>query len=194
MARAQINSAAIGGCDKKGFNLKWGAVQEADRYEVYATYCGGTKFLKVKTLNGNTTSFKITTLGGKKIDVSRCLNAYVVAYKLVNGKYVKITNSFSMHIAGINNKTYTNAKAINIKNNVITLALNKSTTLKPTLVKANNTKKMINHKPAFRYQSTNTKVVKVDANGKITAVGKGTCTIFICANNAKLKSVKVTVK
>ena len=37
-------------------------------------------------------------------------------------------------------------------------------------------------------------VATVDANGKITAVGPGTCYIYILSNNGKLKSVSVTVE
>ena len=71
---------------------------------------------------------------------------------------------------------------------------NKTAKIKPTLVLKDSSKKAVTHAAKFRYQSTNTKVATVDKNGKITAVGKGTCTIYIFANNGKLKSVKVTVK
>ena len=139
-------------------------------------------------------SYSITKLGGKKVDTSKCIRVYIIAYRLVNGKYVKVAQSVALHIAGVNNKTQTNAKAITVKNDSLTLKLNKSTTLKPTIVRENAKKKMSAHTAQFRYQSTNLRVVKVDANGKITAVGKGTATIYVFANNGKLKSVKITVK
>ena len=50
------------------------------------------------------------------------------------------------------------------------------------------------HVATFRYASSNTKVAKVDKNGKITAVGKGTCYIYVYAANGLAKKVKVTVK
>jgi len=44
------------------------------------------------------------------------------------------------------------------------------------------------------WKSGNTKVAKVDANGKVTAVGKGSTTITFTAFNGQTKSCKVTVK
>ena len=44
------------------------------------------------------------------------------------------------------------------------------------------------------WKSSNSKVVKVDENGKITAVGTGTATITVTSFNGKVKSCKVNVK
>ena len=190
----KINSAAKATASKKGVTVKWGAVANAEQYEIYATYCGNdSKYKKIKTVKGNVTSFEITKLGGKKVDTSKCLKVYVVAYRKVNGKYEKISKSFYLHIAGAQNK-HTNAKAINVKKSSYTLKVNKTATMKPTLVLEKKNKKAVDHVAKFRYLSTNTAVATVDKNGKITAKGKGTCTIYIFANNGKLKSVKVTVK
>ena len=190
----KINSAAKVTASKKGVTVKWGAVANAEKYEIYATYCGkDSKYKKIKTVKGNVTSFEITKLGGKKVDTSKCLKVYVVAYRKVNGKYEKISKSFYLHIAGAQNK-HTNAKAINVKKSSYTLKVNKTATMKPTLVLEKKNKKAVDHVAKFRYLSTNTAVATVDKNGKITAKGKGTCTIYIFANNGNLKSVKVTVK
>ena len=195
VARAKLNSNARGTANKKGFNVTWGAAPNAAKYVVYAAYCDGkSAYKKVATVKGDVNSYSITKLGGKKVDTSKCIRVYIIAYRLVNGKYVKVAQSVALHIAGVNNKTQTNAKAITVKNDSLTLKLNKSTTLKPTIVRENAKKKMSAHTAQFRYQSTNLRVVKVDANGKITAVGKGTATIYVFANNGKLKSVKITVK
>ena len=191
----KINSAAKATVNKNGsITAKWGAVANAEKFEIYAAYCGkNNKFKKIKTVKGNINSFDITKLGGKKLNTSKCLKVYVVAYRKVNGKYEKITKSLTMHIAGKANKR-TNAKAIKVKKSSYTLKVNKTATIKPTLVLKNSKKKAVKHAAKFRYQSTNKAVATVDKNGKIKAVGKGTCTIYIFANNGKLKSVKVTVK
>ncbi len=190
----KINSSAKAAASKKGVTVKWGKVANAEMYEIYAAYCGkNNKYKKIKTVKGNINSFDITKLGGKKLNTSKCLKVYVVAYRKVNGKYEKITKSLTMHIAGTTNK-HTNAKAIKVKKSSYTLKVNKTATIKPTLVLQKKNKKAVEHVAKFRYQSTNTAVATVDKNGKIKAVGKGTCTIYIFANNGKLKSVKVTVK
>ncbi len=163
-------------------------------FKIYANYCSkDNEFKKIKTVKGSVHSFDITKLNGKKLDQKKPVKIYVVAYRKVNGKYEKITQSVNMHIAGAKNK-HTNAKAIKVKKDALTLSVNKTATIKPTLVLEKKNKKAVDHVAKFRYQSTNTAVAIVDKNGKIKAVGKGTCTIYIFANNGKLKSVKVTVK
>ena len=147
----------------------------------------------IKSVKGDVHSFNITKLNKKALNQKKSVKIYVVAYRKVNGKYEKITQSVNMHIAGKANK-HTNAKAIKVKKSSYTLKVNKTATIKPTLVLQNSKKKAIEHVAKFRYQSTNKAVATVDANGKITAVGKGTCWVYIFANNGKLKSVKVTVK
>ena len=191
----KINSAVKATVNKNGsITAKWGAVTNAEKFEIYANYCGkNNKFKKIKTVKGNVHSFDITKLGGKKLDQKKSVKIYVVAYRKVNGKYEKITQSVQLHVVN-QSKNYSNAKAITVKKDAFTLKVNKTAAIKPTLVLKNSKKKAIEHVAKFRYQSTNKAVATVDKNGKITAVGKGTCWVYIFANNGKLKSVKVTVK
>ena len=49
------------------------------------------------------------------------------------------------------------------------------------------------HGAKLRYLSTDKKVATVDRSGKVTARGKGTCTIYAYAINGVRKAVKVTV-
>ena len=51
-----------------------------------------------------------------------------------------------------------------------------------------------NHAKQFRYATTNKKVATVSGKGKIKAVGKGSCTIYVYARNGYAKKVKVKVK
>ena len=191
----KINSSAKASASKKGVTVKWGKVANAEKYEIYAAYCDkNSKYKKVKTVKGNINSFDITKLGGKKLDQKKFVKVYVIAYRMVNGKYEKITKSISLHVVGKKNTKYSNAKTIKVKKSSYTLQVNKTATIKPTLVLQKKNKKAVEHVAKFRYQSTNKAVATVDKNGKIKAVGKGTCTIYIFANNGKLKSVKVTVK
>ena len=190
----KINSAIKATVNKNGsITAKWGAVANAEKFEVYAGYCDGD-YKMIKSVKGDVHSFNITKLNKKALNQKKFVKIYVVAYRKVNGKYEKITQSVNLHIAGKQIKKSTNAKAIKVKQEKFTLNVNKTAKINPTLVLENSKKKGVEHVAKFRYQSTNTSVATVDANGKITAVGKGTCTIYIFANNGKLKSVKVTVK
>jgi hypothetical protein len=191
----KINSAIKGSVNDNGLKVSWGAVANADRYEIYAAYCNnGNAYKKVKTVDGDVTSFTVKKLNGKKIDSKKCVKAYVVAYRKVNGKYVQVAKSITLHMAGSRNTKYTNATGIKVKKDSFTLKEGETATIKPTLVLNKSWKNPVNHTADFRYQSTNTSVATVDKNGKITAKKKGTCTIYIFAHNGKFKSVKVTVR
>ena len=50
------------------------------------------------------------------------------------------------------------------------------------------------HEAKFRYATSNKKVAKVNKKGKITAVGKGKCNVYVYAVSGVSKKIKVTVK
>ncbi len=49
------------------------------------------------------------------------------------------------------------------------------------------------HVAKLRYRSNNQNVAKVDSKGNVTAVGIGTCTVYVYAKNGFAKKVAVTV-
>ena len=100
------------------------------------------------------------------------------------------------HIVGSKNAKYTNVKKIKLYKSKYTLKANKTATIKAKIVLVDKKKKQLSdsHAPEFRYASGNTKVATVDKNGKITAVKKGTCYIYVYAKNGYAKKIKVTVK
>ncbi len=80
--------------------------------------------------------------------------------------------------------------AIKLNKTSINLKRNKTYTLKATVSPTNATNKNV------KWKSSNTKVAKVDSNGKVTAVGRGTATITCTAvgNSAVKAKCKVEVK
>ena len=50
------------------------------------------------------------------------------------------------------------------------------------------------HIAALRYRSDDKTVAKVDKDGVITAVNKGTCTVYVIAQNGLYQAVTVTVE
>jgi len=78
--------------------------------------------------------------------------------------------------------------SVKLNKSTLTLAKGKAETLKVTL----NPSGAASLKRTWT--SSNTKIAKVDANGKVTAVAKGTTTITFRTYNGKTKSCKVTVK
>ena len=78
----------------------------------------------------------------------------------------------------------------------VTLKTNKTFKIHASVKKLNKHKKLLSkkHAPKLRYYSTNKKVATVNAKGKIKAVSKGKCKIYVVAVNGAKKAVKVTVK
>ena len=191
-----IKGAPIAKAQPSGSNMlvSYTKVQKADGYDIFAGYCGSGSYPLAKTIKGNSvTATKLTKIGGKAINTKKNVFLYVVAYKMVNGKKVTLVRSASLHIAGANTK-YTNAKSIKVAKTSLTLKKGKTTTLKPTMTLVSSGKKLISCTDKFRYASCNKSIAKVDASGKITAVGKGTVNLYVYATNGVKTKVVVTVK
>ena len=176
--------------------IKWGKVSKADRYVVYAAYCGSGKCTKIKTLSGSKQKYTFKNLKGKKLNAKKHVRAYVVAYRKVNGKETKLAKSLVAHIAGSKSTKYTNVKEIKLLKKEYTLNVNKTVKIKASIILKDKKKKKISksHAPDFRYASSDTKIATVDKNGKIKAVGKGKCYVYVYAHNGYPKKIKVTVK
>ena len=179
-------------------NVSWGKVSGADRYEVYAAYCG-KKFGKspVKIITGaGVTSAVIRKLDGTKLNLKKNFKVYVVAYKTADGVKQKLGKTITAHVIGRKNKTYTNVKAIKIEKSKTTIKKGKTWAIKATVVIVDPSKKMLSdsHAPTFRYASSNKKIAAVNKSGKVTAKKKGTCYIWVYAKNGYAKKIKVTVQ
>jgi uncharacterized protein YjdB len=99
-------------------------------------------------------------------------------------------------VAGKNNPTYTNAKSIKLSKKKLSLKKGKSTSIKATIKLQDQKKKALPKKYAkeLRFVSTDSKIAKVSKKGKVTAVGTGSCDIYVYAVNGLSKKVTVTVK
>ena len=67
-------------------------------------------------------------------------------------------------------------------------------TLKCEVKAENSSKKLVSHTSSYRYYTTNSKVATVSKAGVIKAKVKGSCSIYVLANNGVYKKVKVKVK
>ena len=182
---------------KTSVTLQWNIIKDADGYFVYGNRCNtGTKSYKYRKL-ATITGGDISTWTQK--DLKKCTYyKYVVkAYRLVNGKKVVTDTSISVHAVTGGGK-YGNAKAVSVtqignKKNVskITLKMGKTSQIKAKEVKKD--KKIARHRKLC-YESSNTKVATVTPDGLIRATGKGTCTIWVYAQNGVYKALKITVK
>ena len=182
--------------------VKWGKVAEADGYLVSVAKCGeayGKDVIAVEAdKNGN---IKLTnvikTVAGEDINTKGNYKAFVEAYKIEDGERVTIARSIEVHAAGKDNTKYTNAKGVNlISPKVVTVKEGEIYTIKAGIVLENELKVLLseNHAKTLRYKSTDTRIATVDANGKIKAKGKGSCYIYVFAQNGSVKRVKVNVE
>lgn len=182
---------------KTSVTLQWNIIKDADGYFIYGNRCNtGTKSYKYRKL-ATITGGDISTWTQKDLKKGTYYKYVVKAYRLVNGKKVVTDTSISVHAVTGGGK-YGNAKAVSVtqignKKNVskITLKMGKTAQIKAKEVKKD--KKIARHRKLC-YESSNTKVVTVTPDGLIRATGKGTCTIWVYAQNGVYKALKITVK
>lgn len=182
----------------KTLTVTWGKVKGATGYKIYTEYCG-TKMpdKPIKTIkNGSKVKVVIKKLHGKKLNKKNNYKVCVVAYKTVNGVDKVLGRTVTAHVVGAKNKKYSNPKKLTIVSKTkLSLKQGKSAKIRSKVTLVDKKRKSLSdaHAPMFRYASTNKKVATVNKKGKIKAVGKGQCYIWVYAKNGYGKKVKVTV-
>ncbi len=181
----------------KTITLKWNPVKEADGYEIYGNKCGRkNKYRLIKTVPGKkTVSYK-----QKKLKKGTYYKYIVRAYKKIGGKKVSLAVSKTVHAVTTGGK-YGNAKSVNVKTDkklkkkkstyTLKIKKNKKYSLKVSLKKPS--KKMKSHRKTL-YESSNTSIATVTAKGVIKGKKKGSCYIYVYAQNGMYKKIKVNVK
>ena len=180
---------------KTSITLEWSKLDGVDGYLVYGNRCNTrTKTYKYKKLatitNGRTWTHKNLKKG--------IFYKYIVkAYKIVDGKKVVTDTSASIHVITQGGK-YGIARSVSVtkignKKNVSKITLKKGKTAQITAKEIKKDKKIRHHRKLC-YESCNTAVATVTPEGLIQAVGKGTCTIWVYAQNGVYAALTVTVK
>jgi uncharacterized protein YjdB len=93
-------------------------------------------------------------------------------------------------------KSYTNAKSVKVEKSEVTLKAGKTSKIKAKVRNLKKGKKLVSSKRVakLRYLTSNPGVAKVSKSGKITAVKKGKCEVYVYAHNGVYKTVTVTVR
>ena len=192
-AKIQLEKKLLATPTAEKITVQWGKVDGAEKYKVYADYEGGDGYELVKTTKETSGSFK--KLDKKKIKTTEQVRLYVVAIGN-GGKELAKSNVIS--VAGVDNKKYTNAKSVKVidatsKSAVtkVELSVKEKLKIQGSATPVTKGKKILG---GFRYASSNPYVAKVNTSGKITAVGKGSCTVYVYAKNGLSANIKVTVK
>ncbi len=169
--------------------LSWNKYTGADGYDCYWSYCDGKQnYKKFATVKAD----KLSVIHNKLLN-NREYKYYIAAYKMENGRKVYLAKSPSAHVA-MNNTRKTNAAEVKVNKSAVTLTAGKSFQLRCKVRLIDPKRPELSHMNEYRYYTNNKKVATVSKTGKITAVGKGRCKIFVIANNGVGKTVTVTVK
>ena len=180
---------------KTSITLEWSKLDGVDGYLVYGNRCNTStktyKYQKLVTItNGRTWTHRNLKKG--------TFYKYIVkAYKIVDGKKVVTDTSASIHVITQGSK-YGIARSVSVtkignKKNVSKITLRKGKTAQITAKEIKKDKKIKHHRNLC-YESSNTAVATVSPEGLIQAVGKGTCTIWVYAQNGVYAALTVTVK
>ena len=180
---------AKGKAKKNSIVLSWKKYTGATGYDVYWRYCDGSiNYKKVGTVKNGKLS-----ITHKKLKKDREYKYFIAAYKMVEGRKIYIAKSNGVHVA-MKKAATTNAASIKVNKTKVTLSVGKTFELKCRIKSENSRKDLISHTSFYRYYTTNSKVATVSKAGVIKAKGKGTCSIYVLANNGVYKKVKVKVK
>ena len=178
----------IASAGKTSLSLKYTAVPGAAGYD-----------LRFGPVGGEQQGIEITafpaTLDG--LVNGAVYEASLAAYVKVGDQKVYVSESPVVRaIAGGSNAKYANPKAVKIdkKTRKLSLKTGKGKKIKAGVTKSKKSKKLLNGIARLRYYSDDVNVATVSAKGKVKAVGKGKCKIYVIAANGTYKTVAVTVK
>lgn len=178
----------ISAAGSTSITIKWNGVSGATGYKIYASKCNsGTKKYKlklVKTASAKSRSYKFS-----KLDKGRYYKFIVMAVK---GK-TSLSVSKTFHIATTGGK-YTNAKSftLNVKSVSVKKGRTKAVKVKKT-TKYNSKRKIASHR-GTKYEISNKKIASVSSKGVVKGIKKGTCYLYVYAQDGIYKKIKVTVK
>ena len=182
----QMKTAKI---TKTSIKLSWKKPSGAVRFVVYGNKCGkGNKYVKQATTKG--TSITVKKIGKNKLKKGTYYKFVVIALDK-NGNVVSTSKTVHAATAGGKAGNY-KAVTTNAKKDAVSLKVKKSFTLKAKAKPASKLKVKVHR--AVRFESSNKKIATVSSKGVIKGLKKGTCYVYVYAQNGVCKKIKVTVK
>ena len=167
---------------KNAVTLKWKKVKGATSYVVYGNKCGNNnRFKKLKTVSG-------TLYTQKKLKKGTYYKYLVVAVKGSKA----ISTSKTIHVATTGGKVG-NPKSIQLYKKSVIIKVKRTAKITAKQVAASSKLKVKKHR-AIAFESSNTNIATVTKKGVIKGVRKGTCYVYVYAQNGVMAKVKVSVK
>ena len=185
--------ARVAGNTKTSLKLRWNKVKGADGYLIYAKKCASKgSYKKIKTIKKKGT----TSYTQKKLKKGTYYQYKVVAYKTKENKKYIISTSMPVYATTKGGK-YTNPKSVRIikpdrakKKSEVIIKKGKKVQLKANIKKG---KQAVKEYRKLSYETSNKKIATVSAQGVIKGVRKGTCYVYVYAQNGVYRKVKVTI-
>ena len=185
--------ARVTGNTKTSLKLRWNKVKGADGYLIYAKKCASKgSYKKIKTIKKKGT----TSYTQKKLKKGTYYQYKVVAYKTKGNKKYILSTSMPVYATTKGGK-YTNPKSVRItkpdrakKKSEVIIKKGKKVQLKANIKKG---KQAVKEYRKLSYETSNKKIATVSAKGVIKGVRKGTCYVYIYAQNGVYRKVKVTI-
>ncbi len=158
--------------NKKSITVGWNSIPGAAGYRVYGAQ-KGSAYQKLADVNG--TSFK------QKNILKGTSYKYIVAAYDSAGNVLSVSKPIYVSTNG------KNPNGVKLSKNKANLSVNETFQIGLKNKKTYKTGQV-------RYESSNTAVATVSADGTVTAVGSGNCSIFVYAKNGVYAKCKITVK
>lgn len=154
----------------------------------------GTLIARMTAKDKTGMTIKWTRSGLRK---GKAYKAYVKAYVMKNGRKSYVRTSPMVHAyTGNGTRLHTNAGSVSVNKTRVSLKKGRTFRIRASVKKLKNGRKLMpkSHVPKLRYMTSNKKIAAVSRSGKITAKGKGTCTVYAYAHNGVSKRIRVTVQ
>jgi len=169
--------------------LTWKAVRGAEGYVIYGgSSAAGSHYKMIMNISdGSKTTYKQTGL--KK---GRYYKYIVAAYRTDNNSKKVLSVSKTIHVV-TNGGKYTNSKAVSLNKKKLVIKKGKKASIKAITIPVYKKLKQKTVRKV-RYESSNTAIASVSSSGKVKAVRKGSCIIYVYSQSGVAKKEKITVK
>ncbi|MBR0398404.1 MAG: Ig-like domain-containing protein [Eubacterium sp.] len=185
-------AARVTKAKKTSLVLKWNKVSGAAGYVIYAAKAGSSRYVKAgEVRSGTARTFTLKKISGKKLKKNTYYKIVVIAYKnAADGKRL-LSTAKTIHAATAGGGKGNPAKLSGLKSSIVVKAGKKA---KLSVKQSAGAGTKVKKYRAVSFESSNPSVASVTKKGMVKARKKGTCIIYVYAQNGLSKKVKVTVR
>lgn len=163
--------------------IRWNSISSADGYYIYGARANA-KYKCLRKVGKKALKWK-----HKSLKKGTQYKYYVVAYKIVNGKRVTISQSLPAYSFTKGGK-YGNPAKIRLNKSSVSVRTKKTARLKGKVTG----RKIKKADRKVRYISEDPSRARVSKKGTVTGVRHGTCYVYCIARNGLTKKVRIKVK